>query len=283
MIGQRFLWLVFKKWENLNEVPGRSTHLVLSSFYFRVSASASGANGSVGRFERHTRFEVVEVRGQAEDQEMLALMAPYRAEVAKLSEPILVASEEMSISTPRRERPIVSLVADIMREEASRMTGEPVDVAIMNAGGVRATLAAGPVSYQTIVTILPFDNSIVIFDMTGEELWTVMQEVAGRRFTVGLSGMEIHADKEARLQRVIIGGEPLDRKRRYSFATIDYLADGGENYDVLKNLEYVSTGIFLRDAALEYVRRLAAEGRSLDPPVRPYRMFFDGQTTEVME
>jgi 5'-nucleotidase len=67
------------------------------------------------------------------------------------------------------------------------------DVAIHNvAGGIRANLPAGELTYGSVFTIFPFDNRVVVLEMSGADLRRVIahQVERGRRLA-GLSGMRV--------------------------------------------------------------------------------------------
>ena len=44
------------------------------------------------------------------------------------------------------------------------------DAAVMNSGGIRAGLAAGPIAYKDVLTVKPFGSTVCTVDMTGAEL-----------------------------------------------------------------------------------------------------------------
>jgi hypothetical protein len=64
---------------------------------------------------------------------------------------------------------------------------------------------------------------------------------------------------------VHIGGEPLSLVTVYKVALSDYNARGGDNCDFLRPLKKRSTTVFLRDAMIEYIAGLEAEGKPLHP------------------
>jgi 5'-nucleotidase / UDP-sugar diphosphatase len=60
------------------------------------------------------------------------------------------------------------------------------DVAIQNAGGVRAEITSGPFTVADAYTILPFSNTVVTIDMTGAEIIKVLNE--GLSYAQGITG-----------------------------------------------------------------------------------------------
>ena len=59
---------------------------------------------------------------------------------------------------------------------------------------------------------------------------------------------------------VKIMGQAIDANKTYKIATIDYLANGGDNCAFFAGKTRIETGRFLRDAVIEYVENLTAQG-----------------------
>ena len=99
--------------------------------------------------------------------------------------------------------------------------------------------------------------------MTGKDIREVLSEMAARnRFEV-LGGVKVHAD-EGKLFSVMVGGEPLEDEKIYSVATISFLYRGGDQIMLSKYARNVqSLEIMIRDAFLEYVYRVSAEGKGI--------------------
>jgi 2',3'-cyclic-nucleotide 2'-phosphodiesterase (5'-nucleotidase family) len=139
-------------------------------------------------------------------------------------------------------------ISDAMRRFAR------ADVGLHNRGGIRSTLSAGPITRRHLFEVCPFPNTVVSFELTGAELWQCLAEALDGKETVRIevSGLEIllaeREDGRLRLDSVRVGGEPLDRERRYSVATNSFLAGGGDRIFVLeRDLGIVDTGVLIRD------------------------------------
>jgi 2',3'-cyclic-nucleotide 2'-phosphodiesterase (5'-nucleotidase family) len=163
-----------------------------------------------------------------------------------------------------------NFVADGMRAQASVKLGKPVDLAIMNGGGLRRnTISEGELRARDIFELLPFENALVTLDLTGEQVLKILGVVVTNR--EAQSGARItyiiKADKSAALERATVGNKEIDPKATYTVVTIDYIVNvGGDRYAVLregKNLRPL--GITLRDAMMDYVKAKAAAGRDIKP------------------
>lgn len=213
---------------------------------------------------------------------MEALLAPYRAEVAKLALPFATATDTLPFET-RDDGILGSWVADVMLEEARRITGRDVQASFMNSGGIRKTIDAGPISYRDLGEVLPFDNTLVLIELTSEETLELARFFADRRGSFPIANMTIEATAEKEVISATIAGEPVVPNRTYMFVTNNFLAAGGNGMGFLKDKPMEDTGVLLRDAAVSYVKRLNADGKGITAPENPHRYRFGGKTVEELE
>lgn len=148
----------------------------------------------------------------------------------------------------------------------------PGDVALQNGGGVRAPLPTGTVFFRDLYRTLPFDNRVVRLELDGARLLEVLRigtsggigmfQVAGASLTVDphrKGGRDVDGDgsisawERDRLCDVRIGGEPLDPRRTYRVVVNDFMADGGDHLNPLKDLPR-EEGPDLRDAVRGLLR-----------------------------
>ncbi|KAK1750413.1 Metallo-dependent phosphatase-like protein [Echria macrotheca] len=118
------------------------------------------------------------------------------------------------------------------------------DFALLNGGGVRATIDIGPITRGEVLTAFPFGNAVVDVVMSGDSLWKSLEgivsgtsQVNGRpvpSFLQVSSGIVVRynpaASAGSKLVSVDIGGKPLDRAAEYRIVTVDFVATGGDNY-----------------------------------------------------
>jgi 5'-nucleotidase len=117
---------------------------------------------------------------------------------------------------------------------------ETADFALINAGGIRATIDEGPITRGEVLTSFPFGNSIVEITLSGDDLWNVLEgimsgvsEFNGEEVTSFLQvsrGIKIEYNPDnnngSKLVSVTIGEEALDREADYNIVTLDFLAGG---------------------------------------------------------
>ncbi|GGF49468.1 5'-nucleotidase [Mameliella alba] len=168
-----------------------------------------------------------------------------------------------------------NLVADAMLD---RVKDQGIDVAIANSGGLRASIDAGEVTMGEVLTVLPFQNTLSTFQITGATLVEALEngvsqieegagrfpQVAGMTFTVDPS-----AEPGSRISDVMVGGTPVEMDKLYGAVSNNYVRNGGDGYAMFKDAQNAyDFGPDLADVTAEY---LAKEG--------PYQPYTDGRIT----
>ena len=181
--------------------------------------------------------------------------------MAEVKEVIGFSTRFMTKSLPESE--LSNFVVDFLRDEAARQTGRPVDVAVTNFGGIRVDMPEGDVLLDDIRSMFPFNNKIVWVELGGEALLRLMNEIAeyGPQCVSGVK-MVISDHK---LESVEVGGNPIDPKKKYGVATVDFLLDGGDNIHVGQGAsKLIITDVIIGQAIEKYIRQLTAEGKAIE-------------------
>ena len=196
-----------------------------------------------------------------QDQRATKIIGKYSPQVAPLQEIIGYSEDEYDKGRP--ESGLSNFAADVIKAVAEQKTGAKVDIALTNFGGIRTSLPKGAVRVYDIFSIFPFDNYIVTFDIKGSDLRRFLEQMIGRRRVEALSGVEIviTGNKAVKLN---VAGAPIDDAKTYKFATINFLMDGGDGV-VLSDVAFnrVDTGIWIRDAIVEYLKEQTARGEKI--------------------
>lgn len=168
---------------------------------------------------------------QSLDPEFGALITPYKHSVDSMRG-IVVGSTPAAFE--RNSNEILNLMSDFVMEAGSEIAGKPVDLAIMNKGGIRNSLAEGPVTKGEIIDIAPFDNSIVVLDIKGSDLLDNLGVMAAQEGNGVSSNVKVVYDPSTKaINSATISGKPIDPNRHYRLATIDYLAAGNDYMEPL--------------------------------------------------
>lgn len=227
------------------------------------------------------------------------------SQVEEALEPIFSATEvekkrvigKSALDVPynrERESEMGNLVADAIRDA----TG--ADFAIMSAGGIRASLPSGSITYGDLAKAIPFDYSIALIEVSGSQLRDITRVAqSGARGVAPLSGLKaklVSLDGKARssdlngdgkidhweIDRLIAltlpDGHRLEDQRIYKLATVDFLLSGDDAQgwafeQVPRDRILRQGGGLLRDAVERYIRmrteRLSAVLNERHPLVDP--------------
>lgn len=155
-------------------------------------------------------------------------------------------------------------VADLAREITS------ADVALFNAGNFRATIPAGPVTVKQVYEAFPFGNELVVGRLTGMQLLEALQHSATLNPAdnpggfLQVSGLR-YAIADGTLESATVGGRPVDPAQRYLVVMPDFLAGGGDGYDMLEQLQdKVMTGLVISDMVVEAFRTRSPISAAVD-------------------
>ena len=75
-----------------------------------------------------------------------------------------------------------NFVTDGIRAQSSRKLGQPIVLAVTNGGGLRKNvIASGDISLRDVFELLPFENALVSFDLTGSQVLDLLKIVLTRR------------------------------------------------------------------------------------------------------
>ncbi|HSK19006.1 MAG TPA: 5'-nucleotidase C-terminal domain-containing protein [Longimicrobiales bacterium] len=191
----------------------------------------------------------------AADSTVAAIVTRAETEVGpQLLQVVAHAAEE--IPRGAGENPMGRLIADAQRT----ITG--TQVAIMNAGGVRAPMPGGPVTWGDLYRIQPFGNRLMVLRLTGARLREAMEHaVGGTSPGAHVSGLQVQFDPrrpagDRVVSMTLSTGERVEPDVVYSVTVNDFLASGtGDGFTALgQALDTRATGIVDLDALIEYVK-----------------------------
>lgn len=192
------------------------------------------------------------------DDEIENFIKPYSEHINKTLDSVLAYSPvNLNKTDGELNTAIGNLMADIVMEQANPVflsrTGNDIDMVLLNHGGIRSTIGEGPVTARTAYNIMPFENEIVVAELKGEKIQEMLDYLENNRTAHPLSGIEIKMDRNYKITGSTIKGAPIESGRTYFVATSDYLQQGGDNMNFLKDpvslhrMEYK-----IRNAIIDY-------------------------------
>ncbi|MEU8257821.1 bifunctional metallophosphatase/5'-nucleotidase [Micromonospora inaquosa] len=216
---------------------------------------------------------VVVTRDVAKDPKQTALIDRYKTVLGPVADrqvgvtsQAITRSQETLFGTSLGESPLGNLIADA--QLAATDDEQNAVAAFMNPGGVRADLDAGPVTYEEAFTVQPFANNLVTLDLTGAQLYCVLEQqfVTGRTLypssTVGYvvdpngtTGTVADPCAGTRVVRgsLTLGGTAVDTAATYRVTVNNFLAGGGDGFSALTGGTNLVTGQIDLDAFVDYL------------------------------
>lgn len=204
--------------------------------------------------------------------------AAMAARIAEMGAPIeemkqrVVANAKMAIEGDRSvcrttECPMGNLVADAMLD---RVKDQGITIAIQNGGGLRASIDAGEVTMGEVLTVLPFQNTLSTFFVSGQTVIDALEngvsqveevkgrfpQVAGLKFTWDASV----AANEGRIKEVMVrDGDAwvaIDPAKTYGLVSNNYVRNGGDGYKMFREAEKAyDFGPDLADVTAEFLAK----------------------------
>ena len=172
-----------------------------------------------------------------------------------------------------------NFVTDGILTEARAKLGSSVVLAVTNAGGLRkAAISEGELKQRDIFELLPFENALVEFDLTGAQVLAVLKQVVSHRDAQAGAHIKYVIDANNRPQlagaTLLIDGQEkeIDPAAIYKVVSIDYLwkrsstvpSETEGNYSVLSQAKKIEPlGLTIRDAIIHYVKAETAAGRDI--------------------
>lgn len=186
------------------------------------------------------------------DSQSTVTIAPYKNALDSQMHAVIGRTVN-SLKSGKPEGTLGDFFADAIREQTAAWLHAPVDISFFNSGGLRIPeIPAGNIQVTTIYELMPFDNEAVVLELDGK---TVMQicEFSAKRGGDPVSGLRYQIKDNAPVN-ITVNGMPLDPDKKYTVATNDYLANGGDNLNFMKGKPLKQTNIKIRDMLLDYFK-----------------------------
>ena len=215
----------------------------------------------------------------AEDEAAVARVAELAGPIEEMKSRIVADAADVidgdRANCRAMECSMGNLVADAMLD---RVADQGIQIAIQNGGGLRASIDAGEITMGEVLTVLPFQNTLSTFQVTGADIIAALEngvsqieegagrfpQVAGMSFTVDAA-----APAGSRISDVMVGDAPIDPAATYGVVSNNYVRNGGDGYAMFEGAANAyDFGPDLADVTAEY---LAANA--------PYQPYTDGRIT----
>ncbi len=214
------------------------------------------------------------------DQDMESYIAGIEAQYEETMRQIVAKSTvELTITQPDTDPPVRIVrnaetnLGDLCADAYRSIGG--ADIGFMNGGGVRASIPAGDITYESILNVHPFGNNLCVVEATGQQILDALEmgarvtpeenggflQVSGLTYEIHTyvpssvklteEGMFERVEGEYRVKNVLVAGEPLDPVKTYTLASHDYmLKNGGDGFTMFQGCPLVKDMVMVDNQML---------------------------------
>ncbi|MCC7429919.1 bifunctional metallophosphatase/5'-nucleotidase [bacterium] len=169
----------------------------------------------------------------------------------------IIGETKKNLTRGDGESPMGNLVMDAMLEASGS------DIGFSNYGGIRAEISEGFITPRSVFKVLPFENRLVVFEVTGKFLLELIEsKVTGSRNGMLVSGAKIVYNPKLpdgeKVTTFEIGGKTVELEKTYKLVVTDYLAEGNSGFTILTTLDEKATndtGTLMRECVMDYVKK----------------------------
>lgn len=174
---------------------------------------------------------------------------------------LIVADDNGTLLVEQEETNGADMVTDALRIEMK------AEIGLQTGNGFVKNIAAGKITYGDVVAMLPYENSMSVISVTGQQLLDVLNkctqqtpkndhqfpQVSGMRLKVHTATHSV-SDVEV-LDTASNSYKPIELQRTYSVAISSYYKGGGF-YNMLKDCPVVrATMLTVRDVVINYLSK----------------------------
>lgn len=190
-----------------------------------------------------------------QDSSLLTFISPYKEQMnADMQQVIGFSDVEMPRDRDSKapETLLGNFVVDLVLEYAQQnVASEQVQMCILNIGGLRNSLPKGPITKKNVFELMPFDNELVILDLSGKQVMQMVDYLKEK--PQPFSGFTINCNKQ--LCEIYVANAIFDENKMYRIITSDFLADGGDLMYFLKTDKRENLNVKLRDVILQHIEK----------------------------
>lgn len=195
---------------------------------------------------------------QPTDQNIESFISPFRARINNdLDSIISYCPETLEKSRGEWQTNIGNFLADASMELAQpvflKQQGKPLDIILLNSGGIRSIIPKGPITKRNAFEVMPFENSLIVVALKGEQIKVMAAHIIKEKKAHPLAGLKIFISKDQIIQNILVNEKSIDDNAIYYVGTSDYLANGGDNMTFfMKNEGSYDLNYKIRNVVIDY-------------------------------
>lgn len=198
---------------------------------------------------------------EKEDSLIENYIKPYREHINKDLNNILAYCPVTLDKTGEWQSTIGNLMSDVTLQRGNTLfmarEKKNIDLCILNHGGIRSILPKGNVTTRTAYEIMPFENSLVVIALKGEQVFEMVDYFIATQKPHPLSGITFTIGKDNVAKNILVQGKPIKTDVIYYVATNDYLSNGGDNMVFFKKgTQKFDLDYKLRNILIDYFKEV---------------------------
>ena len=186
---------------------------------------------------------------------------PYREHINKDLDSVLAYCPVTLDKSGKWQSTIGNLMADVSLMRGNLVfearEHKKIDICLLNSGGIRSILPKGNITARNAFEIMPFENSMVVIALKGEQINEMVNFLIADKKPHPLSGITFTIDKNNQSKNILVQGKPLQKETIYYVGTNDYLSDGGDNMNFFKKaVQKYDLDYKLRNILIDYFKQV---------------------------
>ena len=187
-----------------------------------------------------------------------AFITPYREKINNDLDKVLAYNPEtLDKSKGKWQTNIGNFISDATLSKGNfvfnKRENKNIDICLLNHGGIRSILPKGNVTSRTAYEIMPFENSLFVVSLKGEQIKEIADFIIADKKPHPLAGLTFTIDKNNQPKNILVQGKPLDTNLIYYVATNDYLVNGGDKMVFFqKGIQKFDLEYKLRNILIDY-------------------------------
>jgi 5'-nucleotidase len=161
------------------------------------------------------------------------------------------------------------LTGNIVTDALLKTVTRDAQVVLLNAGTLRYSLPGGKVTTGDVLATLPFQNTPMMTDMSGNVLWQALERGVstygeGEGCFLQTAGLRYVFDPRKPAGKRIVNAEvrnpmgkwqSVQKDVNYRVVTIDFLANGGDGFSMFPALKWKEAEMLMNDALRIYLEK----------------------------
>ena len=181
-------------------------------------------------------------------------IAPFKKSLdGQMNEALSYNPQRMHKNDYKLNTPIGNMMAHTVMTQGNpvfkKRTGNDIDIVLLNHGGIRAAMNAGPVTMRTAYEIMPFENEMVVATLNKSQMKDLVKYLTDRERAHPFQGIKIQLSPDGN------HNISMPEKENYYVATSDYLYNSGDNMSFFKDTPVVNLDYKIRNAMIDFFKK----------------------------